>query len=211
MARRGGGRRPGRSGRPSSRPATCAPATPGRTATSIRPTTRPSSSSTTSARSARTRRWRRSTDGLLRAEGERGECRVVCFSPRHDLTLGAMSPGEVRRVVDLWADQTAELGERYRWVQVFENRGAAMGASNPHPHGQIWAGTALPATAPRARPPPSAPTSRRPAVACCSTTSPRNPAARGSSSSRRSGWPSSRSGRPGRSRRCSSRSARRPA
>lgn len=82
--------------------------------------------------------------GLLRAEGERGECRVVCFSPRHDLTLGAMSPAEVRRVVDLWAQQTAELGARYRWVQVFENRGAAMGASNPHPHGQIWAGTALP-------------------------------------------------------------------
>ena len=83
-------------------------------------------------------------DGLLRAEGERGLCRVVCFSPRHDLTLGRM-PGEaVRRVIDLWAEQTDELGASYRWVQVFENRGEAMGASNPHPHGQIWAGTALP-------------------------------------------------------------------
>jgi UDPglucose--hexose-1-phosphate uridylyltransferase len=50
----------------------------------------------------------------------------------------------VRRVVDVWGDETAELGERYRWVQAFENRGEAMGASNPHPHGQIWAGTALP-------------------------------------------------------------------
>jgi UDPglucose--hexose-1-phosphate uridylyltransferase len=86
-------------------------------------------------------------DGLLRAEGERGECRVVCFSPRHDLTLAAMAVPDVRRVVDLWADQTEELGARHRWVQVFENRGAAMGASNPHPHGQIWAGTALPVMA----------------------------------------------------------------
>jgi len=83
-------------------------------------------------------------EGLLRAEGERGLCRVVCFSPHHDLTLGRMAPEAVRKVVDLWADQTAELGAAYRWVQVFENRGVAMGASNPHPHGQIWAGTALP-------------------------------------------------------------------
>jgi UDPglucose--hexose-1-phosphate uridylyltransferase len=83
-------------------------------------------------------------DGLLRAEGERGLCRVVCFSPRHDLTLGRMAADAVRRVIDLWAQQTDELGASYRWVQVFENRGEAMGASNPHPHGQIWAGTALP-------------------------------------------------------------------
>jgi len=89
------------------------------------------------------------TDGLLRAEGERGECRVVCFSPRHDLTLAAMSAAEVRGVIDLWADQTDELSARYRWVQVFENRGSAMGASNPHPHGQIWAGSALPVMAAR--------------------------------------------------------------
>jgi UDPglucose--hexose-1-phosphate uridylyltransferase len=88
-------------------------------------------------------------EGLIRAEGEHGECRVVCFTPRHDLTLAAMAVGDVRRVVDLWADQTEELGRRYRWVQVFENRGAAMGASNPHPHGQIWAGTALPTIATR--------------------------------------------------------------
>jgi UDPglucose--hexose-1-phosphate uridylyltransferase len=82
-------------------------------------------------------------DGLLRAEGERGVCRVVCFSPRHDLTLGGMP------LVDVWAKQTSELGADFRWVQVFENRGAAMGASNPHPHGQIWAGTALPGAAQR--------------------------------------------------------------
>jgi UDPglucose--hexose-1-phosphate uridylyltransferase len=88
-------------------------------------------------------------DGLLRAEGERGECRVVCFSPLHDQTLATMSVADVRRVIDLWASQTEELGRRFRWVQVFENRGTAMGASNPHPHGQIWAGTALPVLAGR--------------------------------------------------------------
>ncbi len=87
--------------------------------------------------------------GLLRAEGQQGTCRVLCFSPRHDLAVAQMSRPGVRRIVDVWADQTAELGERYRWVQVFENRGETMGASNPHPHGQIWAGTALPVEAAR--------------------------------------------------------------
>jgi len=88
-------------------------------------------------------------DGLLRAEVEPGTCRVICFARRHDLTLAAMTAPEVRRVIDVWADQTAELGEQYQWVQVFENRGEAMGASNPHPHGQIWAGSALPNMAAR--------------------------------------------------------------
>jgi UDPglucose--hexose-1-phosphate uridylyltransferase len=87
--------------------------------------------------------------GLLLAEGERGTCRVLCFSPRHDLALSRMPRDAVRRVVDVWADQTADLGARYRWVQVFENRGETMGASNPHPHGQVWAGTALPREAAR--------------------------------------------------------------
>ncbi len=86
----------------------------------------------------------RSEAGLLRAEGEEGTCRVLCFSPRHDLTLAVMPTQTVRAVIDLWADQTAELGQKHRWVQVFENRGDAMGASSPHPHGQIWAGAALP-------------------------------------------------------------------
>ena len=88
-------------------------------------------------------------DGLLTAEGEPGTCRVLCFSPRHDVTLALMSQAEVRAVVDVWADQTAELGQTYQWVQVFENRGETMGASNPHPHGQIWAGSALPHEAAR--------------------------------------------------------------
>jgi UDPglucose--hexose-1-phosphate uridylyltransferase len=86
----------------------------------------------------------RVADGLLVAEGEPGTCRVVCYDPRHDLTMARMSPDEVRRIIDLWADQTVELGRDHRWVQVFENRGEAMGASNPHPHGQIWAGSAVP-------------------------------------------------------------------
>jgi len=80
---------------------------------------------------------------LFRADSVRGEARVLCFSPRHDLTLAEMSPAEIRLVVDLWAEQTAELGAQFRWVQVFENRGEMMGASNPHPHGQIWATDSL--------------------------------------------------------------------
>jgi UDPglucose--hexose-1-phosphate uridylyltransferase len=69
---------------------------------------------------------------------------VICFSPRHDLTLPEMPVEQIRMVVDVWASQSAELGERYRWVQVFENKGAIMGCSNPHPHGQVWALDALP-------------------------------------------------------------------
>jgi len=83
-------------------------------------------------------------DGLFVAAAAPGTCRVVCFSPRHDLTLTHMPLSGVREVIDLWAAQTSELGMAWRWVQVFENRGEAMGASNPHPHGQIWAGAALP-------------------------------------------------------------------
>lgn len=81
---------------------------------------------------------------LMRAEVESGTCRVVCFSPRHDLTIAEMDVDAIEQVVGVWAAQTAELGETHRWVQVFENKGEAMGASNPHPHGQIWAGSAIP-------------------------------------------------------------------
>lgn len=82
--------------------------------------------------------------GLFRSQKVRGECRVMCFSPRHDLTLAQMSVEEIERVCLLWASQTAELRQRWEWVQVFENKGAAMGCSNPHPHGQIWASDSLP-------------------------------------------------------------------
>ncbi|MBL6763672.1 MAG: UDP-glucose--hexose-1-phosphate uridylyltransferase [Verrucomicrobiae bacterium] len=83
-------------------------------------------------------------DPLFRSTSASGECRVLCFSPRHDLTLAQLPKAGVRRVVDLWAAQSAELGRRWKWAQVFENKGAAMGCSNPHPHGQIWAGDFLP-------------------------------------------------------------------
>jgi UDPglucose--hexose-1-phosphate uridylyltransferase len=80
---------------------------------------------------------------LFRAEPVCGTCRVICFTPRHDLTLPRMSQEQIRAVVQVWADQTEELGSRYRWVQVFENKGDVMGCSNPHPHGQIWAGWSI--------------------------------------------------------------------
>jgi UDPglucose--hexose-1-phosphate uridylyltransferase len=81
---------------------------------------------------------------FVRQEAVKGLCRVLCFSPRHDLTLALMSEEEVRRVIDLWAEQAEELGRRFPWVQIFENRGDIMGCSNAHPHGQVWAGSALP-------------------------------------------------------------------
>lgn len=85
-------------------------------------------------------------DGLLRAESEGGICRVICFSPRHDLTLAKMAVEDIRKVVDTWTEQWVELGARPEigYVQIFENRGAMMGASNPHPHGQIWASQTVP-------------------------------------------------------------------
>jgi UDPglucose--hexose-1-phosphate uridylyltransferase len=84
--------------------------------------------------------------GLLHATTERGVCRVLCFDPRHDLTLATMGVEAIRRVVDVWASQECELAARedIRYVQIFENRGAMMGASNPHPHGQIWATEHIP-------------------------------------------------------------------
>ena len=85
-----------------------------------------------------------SSHALLRAHTQPGTCRVLCFDPRHDLTLAMMSPASIRTVVDLWADQVEELSDRFAYVQVFENRGESMGASNPHPHGQLWASATLP-------------------------------------------------------------------
>ncbi|MGB0385486.1 MAG: UDP-glucose--hexose-1-phosphate uridylyltransferase [Ardenticatenaceae bacterium] len=81
---------------------------------------------------------------LLRAKSEQGTARVMCFSPRHDLTLPEMARPQIRAVVDMWAAQVTELGKQYRSVQLFENKGQLMGCSNPHPHGQVWAQTSLP-------------------------------------------------------------------
>ena len=84
--------------------------------------------------------------GLLVAEGEAGICRVICFLPRHDLTLATMPSGNIEQVVRTWQQQFAELGAlpQIQHVQIFENRGAMMGASNPHPHCQIWATSSVP-------------------------------------------------------------------
>lgn len=86
-----------------------------------------------------------SSNPLMRAHSQAGTCKVICYSPRHDLTLAQMSAAEIRGVVDTWAEQVAELEKRWRWVQVFENKGELMGCSNPHPHGQIWASDFIPA------------------------------------------------------------------
>jgi len=77
---------------------------------------------------------------------ERGICRVLCFSPRHDLTLARMEIPEILRVITMWQAQYRELGalEYVNHVQIFENRGAVMGCSNPHPHGQVWAEELIP-------------------------------------------------------------------
>ena len=85
-----------------------------------------------------------STEALFRADRVRGLCRVICFSPRHDLTLARMSVPDIRRVIDTWAAESESLGRDWRWVQVFENKGEIMGCSNPHPHGQVWASDGLP-------------------------------------------------------------------
>ena len=108
-------------------------------------------------------------DGLLIAAGEPGICRVVCFSPRHDLTVAAHERARSPLVVDAWAEQYGELGARasIHHVQIFENRGAMMGASNPHPHCQIWSSRSVPnevAKPSSARRRPGAPRRRVPAV-----------------------------------------------
>jgi UDPglucose--hexose-1-phosphate uridylyltransferase len=85
-----------------------------------------------------------SLNNLMLARTQRGICRVMCYSPRHDLTLAQMPAEEIRHCVDTWAAQIAELEASWRWVQIFENKGELMGCSNPHPHGQIWASDFVP-------------------------------------------------------------------
>lgn len=84
--------------------------------------------------------------GLLLSESEAGTCKVVCFTPRHDLTLASMTTPEISGVIDVWAQQYAEIGSLpdINYVQIFENHGEMMGCSNPHPHGQIWANQTIP-------------------------------------------------------------------
>ncbi len=83
-------------------------------------------------------------EGLLREEPACGEARVICYSPDHSATLATMHDDARRAVIDTWCEQSQELGQRWAHVEIFENRGAMMGASSPHPHGQIWAGDFVP-------------------------------------------------------------------
>ncbi|HTN21687.1 MAG TPA: UDP-glucose--hexose-1-phosphate uridylyltransferase [Pelobium sp.] len=85
-------------------------------------------------------------NGLLQAKSEKGICRVICFSPRHDLTLPQMEVSDIVQVIDLWKNEFQELSknEWIKYIQIFENKGDIMGCSNPHPHGQIWAQSSIP-------------------------------------------------------------------
>jgi UDPglucose--hexose-1-phosphate uridylyltransferase len=81
---------------------------------------------------------------LLQREHVTGRCRVICYSPHHDRALATLTVGEVEAVVATWCQESAQLGRDHAWVQIFENRGRMMGASNEHPHGQIWASSHMP-------------------------------------------------------------------
>lgn len=83
-------------------------------------------------------------DPLFRAEPVSGTARVVCYSPDHARGLSRLDDVEISSVISAWQAETADLGRHYPWVQIFENRGAMMGCSNPHPHGQIWASSHIP-------------------------------------------------------------------
>lgn len=84
---------------------------------------------------------------LLHSEAISGTSRVLCFSPRHDLTLANMDIEAIEKVITLWQTQIIDLGKHYPWVQLFENKGDIMGCSAPHPHGQVWASSFIPVEA----------------------------------------------------------------
>lgn len=85
-------------------------------------------------------------EGLLEAQGEQGICRVICFTPDHSKSLADMEVVDISKVVKVWIEEFQELGakEGIHYVQIFENKGAVMGCSNPHPHGQMWSQSSLP-------------------------------------------------------------------
>ncbi len=84
------------------------------------------------------------THGIFRSQPATGEARVICFAPDHGATLARLPVAAIERVVDCWCDLSAELGAQWGHVQLFENKGAMMGASSPHPHGQVWASDFVP-------------------------------------------------------------------
>ncbi len=81
---------------------------------------------------------------LFRYQSERGESRVICYSPDHSRSLAQLNSEQVLAVVNTWQQQCEELSQDYQWIQIFENKGEIMGCSNPHPHGQIWAQQHIP-------------------------------------------------------------------
>lgn len=83
-------------------------------------------------------------DPLFQMQEARGTCRVMCFHPKSNITIPLMTKAEIRSVIDRWVEQQEELGQKFEWVQIFENKGAIMGCSNPHPHCQIWASSFIP-------------------------------------------------------------------
>ncbi|PVD20175.1 hypothetical protein C0Q70_20670 [Pomacea canaliculata] len=85
-----------------------------------------------------------SDDPLFQSAAAQGTCKVMCFHPWSDITLPLMEIKDIKAVVDAWADLNADLGQKYAWVQIFENRGSIMGCSNPHPHCQVWASSFIP-------------------------------------------------------------------
>jgi len=84
------------------------------------------------------------SNDLIKWHESKGTTRVICYSPRHDLTLPELPLEEIEQVIATWMNQEQELSDKYKYVQIFENKGQIMGASNPHPHGQIWAGDFVP-------------------------------------------------------------------
>lgn len=92
---------------------------------------------------------RTGNDDLLREEQVAGECYIVCYSPDHSLHLGELIPAQIGAIVSVWSDLSRRLLDTYQWVQIFENRGTAMGASSPHPHCQVWSTSFVPTIAMR--------------------------------------------------------------
>ncbi|PSN42530.1 putative galactose-1-phosphate uridylyltransferase [Blattella germanica] len=85
-----------------------------------------------------------SEDPLFQMGQAQGTCRVMCFHPKSNITLPLMTVADIRAVIDKWVEQLEDLGKKYLWVQIFENKGSIMGCSNPHPHCQIWASAFFP-------------------------------------------------------------------
>ena len=85
-------------------------------------------------------------EGLLIANSESGVCKVICFSPRHDLTLPQMKVDDIEKVIELWQEEFTTIASNpsIKYIQIFENKGEIMGCSNPHPHGQIWSSSSVP-------------------------------------------------------------------